>query len=434
MKLLFMEQSFLILESVMDKVVKVNRSESEEDDQTKNGTLEDNNNSVQKGNGGKKNKQILIEGDENDEDVEVEEVELEFENVIPKLHNHNAYCPNCDAKITKVILRRKIPKKIITPSVTITTQQNEERELVGCLSCFSIFMPKGKMLHPFPIFGGGADDTADIAEASSQQFQSIPKSAPKGVWNSIMADNAANAKRHGYERLPLPTVNSGDMSINIRDLPGTSGLSTNLLPITEIQSNSLEIVKSIVYGGLIGSRTSLSLVSSAAASGAATLNIVALVLANLIGGLFVLAQTLSKLKNGQQEENYREALGRKQRFLLHATIVMISYMVFGLVPPMVYGFTFHGTDDKDYKLLAVAVASLICIIFLAIGKAYIVQKAQQLHKFSTYFKHVVYYVATTAIVSGIGYVVGDQAKKILEHYGWMLPKDQASNTLFLHGS
>ncbi|GAA0152591.1 transporter [Lithospermum erythrorhizon] len=163
-------------------------------------------------------------------------------------------------------------------------------------------------------------------------------------------------------------------------------------------------------------------------------NIVALVLANLIGGLFVLAQTLSNLKNGQQEENYREALGRKQRFLLHATIVMISYMVFGLVPPMVYGFTFHGTDDKDFKLLAVAVASLICIIFLAIGKAYIVQKAQQLHKFSTYFKHVVYYVATTAIVSGIGYVVGDQAKKILDHYGWMLPKDQASNTLFLHGS
>ncbi|GAA0152592.1 hypothetical protein LIER_11034 [Lithospermum erythrorhizon] len=264
------QPSLILLESVMDKVVKVNRSESEENDQTKNGTLEDNNNNVQKGNGGKKNKQILIEGDENDDDVEVEEVELEFENVIPKLHNHNAYCPNCDAKITKVILRRKIPKKIIMPSVTITTQQNEERELVGCFSCFGIFMPKGKMLHPFPIFGGGADDTADIAEASSQQFQSIPKSAPKGVWNSIMADNAANAKRHGYERLPLPTVNSGDMSINIRDLPGTSGLSTNLLPITEVQSNSLEIVKSIVYGGLIGSRTSLSLVSSAAASGAAT--------------------------------------------------------------------------------------------------------------------------------------------------------------------
>ncbi|KAJ6672979.1 hypothetical protein OIU85_014231, partial [Salix viminalis] len=54
------------------------------------------------------------------------------------------------------------------------------------------------------------------------------------------------------------------------------------------ESRKLEILKSIVYGGLIESITSLGVVSSAAGASAGTLNIIALGLANLIGGLFII--------------------------------------------------------------------------------------------------------------------------------------------------
>lgn len=137
----------------MDEVVEVNQIELEEDGLTSNdGIVKNNsNNNVQKGIvGNKRHKQLGIERDESDdEDVEIEEVELEFDNAIPKLHNHNAYCPNCNAQITKVILRRRIPKKIVSPTLTTTTERVEEErdpELLGCLSCFSIFMTKGTLL------------------------------------------------------------------------------------------------------------------------------------------------------------------------------------------------------------------------------------------------------------------------------------------------
>ncbi|XP_059660145.1 membrane protein of ER body 1-like isoform X2 [Cornus florida] len=58
-------------------------------------------------------------------------------------------------------------------------------------------------------------------------------------------------------------------------------------------SKTLDILKSIVYGGLVESIASLSVVSSAAAADATTLNIVALGLANLIGGLFIIGHNVS---------------------------------------------------------------------------------------------------------------------------------------------
>ncbi|KAL6533418.1 hypothetical protein OROMI_027530 [Orobanche minor] len=56
----------------------------------------------------------------------------------------------------------------------------------------------------------------------------------------------------------------------------------------ERKEYEIEVIKSIVYGGLAESITSLSVVSSAAGGGAATLNILALGMANLIGGLFII--------------------------------------------------------------------------------------------------------------------------------------------------
>ncbi|KAK3042017.1 hypothetical protein RJ639_001719 [Escallonia herrerae] len=183
----------------------------------------------------------------------------------------------------------------------------------------------------------------------------------------------------------------------------------------------LDIIKSIVYGGLIESIASLCVVSSAAGGDAATLNVLALGLANLIGGLFVIFHDLWELKNDhtrgtsyqvdEQVDRYQELLGRKSDFTLHAVVAVLSFLIFGLIPPVVYGFSFRKSDDKELKLLVVAAAALLCITVLAAGKAYVRRPPK------SYFKTAVYYFTLGLMVSGVSYAVGILIKKLLEKLG-----------------
>ncbi|KAH8492338.1 hypothetical protein H0E87_021775 [Populus deltoides] len=176
-----------------------------------------------------------------------------------------------------------------------------------------------------------------------------------------------------------------------------------------------EILKSIVYGGLIESITSLGVVSSAAGAGAGTLNIIALGLANLIGGLFIIGHNLVDLKNdrsdqvNEQEDRYQETLGRRDNFSLHATLSILSFLIFGLLPPVMYGFSFRKSDDRDLKLAAVGGASLFCIILLAIGKAHIQRKQPK-----PYISTVLYFFCTGLMASGASYLVGDLISNLLQ--------------------
>ncbi|KAK4433213.1 Membrane protein of ER body-like protein [Sesamum alatum] len=185
----------------------------------------------------------------------------------------------------------------------------------------------------------------------------------------------------------------------------------------------IEVIKSIVYGGLAESITSLSVVSSAAGGGAATLNILALGVANLIGGLFIICHNLWELRSDRVEQQvanqvsdgardrYKELLGRRQNFILHAVVAIISYLVFGLVPPVVYGFSFRKTDDKQLKLVVVAAASLVCILVLAIGRAYIQRPPKP------YFKTIITFVTLGVMVSGVSYAAGELVERLLEKLG-----------------
>lgn len=80
-----------------------------------------------------KNKNQNLKIDESDDEI----LELEFERAVEKMHTHeyNMYCPNCSNRITKVILRKRKREK-----------RTKSEDLLGCLSCFSIFMPKGKII------------------------------------------------------------------------------------------------------------------------------------------------------------------------------------------------------------------------------------------------------------------------------------------------
>nr|XP_016481677.1 PREDICTED: uncharacterized protein LOC107802658 isoform X1 [Nicotiana tabacum] len=188
----------------------------------------------------------------------------------------------------------------------------------------------------------------------------------------------------------------------------------------------IEIIKSIIFGGLAESIASLSVVSSAAGGDTTTLNILVLGMANLIGGLFIIFHNIWELKRDRYEQasnqimerhvdRYRQLLGRRENFTMHAVVAVLSYIIFGLVPPIVFGFSFRKSDDREFKLVAVAAASLVCILMLATGKAY-VQRAPK-----SYFKTIATYIILGFTVSGVSYAAGILFKRLLEKLGFFEP-------------
>ncbi|KAG8387274.1 hypothetical protein BUALT_Bualt02G0004400 [Buddleja alternifolia] len=382
------------------------------------------------------------------EDSDEEVIELEFERAIDKLHTHTPYCPNCSSRITKVILRRR---------------KRERRGLLGCLSCFSIFIPSGSAFDLFWIFGKGRDDqNAENSQGNDQikhneesvndeensidnSSASLPVSSlhvpllpgnlsshhnttsnvtvgfqKQGTCESVVIDikngrGAYTQGPHGENPIKPETDQGLESSANARkrgSIPGNHG------------SKLLEILKCIVYGGLMESIASLGVVSSAAASDTTTLNIIVIGFATVISGLILFGNNLMDLKNDGSIENsnkYQELLGRRGHFLLHSTFAILSFIIFGLVPPVVYAFTFRESDNKDYKILAAAIASFTCILILAIAKAYV--KMEQ--KFAEYFKTIMYYMAMAVSVSGVGYAAGDLFKMVMERIGWFEPSTAA---------
>ncbi|KAL0920821.1 hypothetical protein M5K25_009991 [Dendrobium thyrsiflorum] len=191
----------------------------------------------------------------------------------------------------------------------------------------------------------------------------------------------------------------------------------NQILVEPRRENEWEVLKSIVYGGLIESITSLGVVSSAAGAKTSTLNIVALGLANLIGGFFVMLHDLSELKssapatqNDERSGRYWKLLGRKSNFGLHATVAIMSYIFFGLLPPLIYGFSFRESDLKEDKTIAVALSSLLCIALLSIGKAHVSEP-------KSYIKTFLYYLGLGFSASGISYVAGVLLHRFLLQLG-----------------
>ncbi|XP_075503079.1 membrane protein of ER body-like protein isoform X2 [Primulina tabacum] len=186
----------------------------------------------------------------------------------------------------------------------------------------------------------------------------------------------------------------------------------------DVRRNSkIEVIKSIVYGGLAELITSLSVVSSAAGGDVTTLNILALGMANLIGGFFVICHNLWELRCEQtdqvnsQSDRYQELLGQRQNFKLHAIVCVLSYLIFGLTPIVVYGFSFRQSEESELKLVVVGAVSLVCIIALSIGKAYVCRPPK------AYVKTVVNFVILGFMASGISYAAGVLVKRFLERLG-----------------
>ncbi|CAH1447180.1 unnamed protein product [Lactuca virosa] len=444
--------------------------------------------------------------------VEEEIVELEFEKVKPKLSTHSMHCPNCKAEVTKVILRRKVitfrsPEPAVVP---VEEPQRDPNDLVGCLSCLSLFTCSGNgCFNPFDIFRKKADPTnvlppqttvegttatpvvtenencfsmflvfkkkQKVAEIAVDPPQSDPVLVNREViipdqstLPKYVTGNTSIAKGQPSVSSPQPpsTVILKDKEVtSVVDSDGEKKrlLGGNRLPYLPPSTNVAvdddttidveteeptenevvmdaavggrrtwfgydgilaEILKSIVYGGLMEVIASLSIVASAAASDTTTLNIIALALASLIGGIIIIGHNLWDLRDdchketpNQQTEGgainkYKELLGRINYFPLHAFFAILSFVIFGMVPPVAYGFTFHKTNDRDFTMSAVAITSLLCVSLLAIFKAFINECGVL-----EYLKTVVYYITTAVSASGVSYVAGNLVTRLVTELG-----------------
>lgn len=179
------------------------------------------------------------------------------------------------------------------------------------------------------------------------------------------------------------------------------------------------------------------------------MNIIALGLANLIGGLFIIGHNVSELhsmhsfhlqyfipfqthscpfyfqllelKNGKsgedllqqmnmQEDRYQELLGRRANFVLHAIVAVLSFLIFGSVPIVIYGIFTNKKYQLEVMLAAVAATSLVCIILLVIGKVYTQRPPK------SYTRTVFYYVTMALAASGVCYIAGGLVKDLLEKF------------------
>ncbi|EFJ32560.1 hypothetical protein SELMODRAFT_439555 [Selaginella moellendorffii] len=167
-----------------------------------------------------------------------------------------------------------------------------------------------------------------------------------------------------------------------------------------------EYVKSIVYGGLDVTLTSLAVVSSGAGSGTKTINVLALSLANLIAGLITLFHNIGSLYQNDYT-SFEQYIG--QSLWINGSISIASFLIFGCLAPLTYGFSFRASGDKDYKFAATAAVSLACLCLLGLGKAHVQKKS--------YAKTIVNLLLTGFVASVAGYFVGDYIKRWLQKMG-----------------
>eukprot|EP00252_Welwitschia_mirabilis_P011382 TRINITY_DN255_c0_g1_i2.p1 TRINITY_DN255_c0_g1~~TRINITY_DN255_c0_g1_i2.p1 ORF type:complete len:918 (-),score=229.35 TRINITY_DN255_c0_g1_i2:292-3045(-) len=164
-----------------------------------------------------------------------------------------------------------------------------------------------------------------------------------------------------------------------------------------------EILKSIVYGGLPVSISSLAVVSSAAGGEAKTRMVVAISLSNLIAGLMMVVTNILHLN----ENEFTESVGHS--FWFNGSMALLSYLVVGSLAPITYGLSFRKSNDILHKFLLTSGVSLITMILLALGKARVAKRS--------YIRTVTLYVITGFWASVAGFFAGEYIKKLLEKWG-----------------
>ncbi|XP_038897301.1 membrane protein of ER body-like protein isoform X2 [Benincasa hispida] len=214
----------------------------------------------------------------------------------------------------------------------------------------------------------------------------------------------------------------------------------------------IEISKSIVYGGLTELIASLGIVTSAATTNATTGKffliipflsilsslytcfhnagkILAVSLASLITGFFVMAYKISELwiknhesgtdeaEDQENSERYENVFGDRKNYRLHFGVALLSFVLFGLMPPLVYCFTFCKPEDKILKVPTVTIVVVLCIALLGVAKAYIERKTNCV-EFVNIIGNCVVDALGTSVLTTIG---GELIENYIDKAGWFDP-------------
>lgn len=201
---------------------------------------------------------------------------------------------------------------------------------------------------------------------------------------------------------PIDDPRPSDVATAVSDLARSTSAQ---LPATKIVTE-WDIVKSIVYGGLTVSLTSLGVVSSAAGGEAKTLTVIVMGLANVVAGLFVILNNVLDLDHYHQDQ-FIDTVGHS--FWFNGSVAIVSYLIFGSLAPITYAFSFRKSDDILHKFIATSAVSLVCIILLALGKARVSRKS--------YIRTVIVYIVTGFCSAVAGFFAGEYIKKLLEKWG-----------------
>lgn len=206
--------------------------------------------------------------------------------------------------------------------------------------------------------------------------------------------------------IEVERIDDAQTSDVVTTVPDLARITVAQLPATKIVSE-WDILKSVVYGGLAVSLTSLGVVSSAAGGEAKTLMVIVMGLANVVAGLFIILNNILDLDHHHPDQ-FIETVG--QRFWFNGFVAIVSYLIFGSLPPITYAFSFRKSDDRLHKFIATSAVSLVCIILLALGKARVRRQS--------YIRTVIFYIVTGFCCAVAGFFAGEYIKKLLEKWGF----------------
>ncbi|KAJ7540435.1 hypothetical protein O6H91_10G014800 [Diphasiastrum complanatum] len=274
----------------------------------------------------------------------------------------------------------------------------------------------------------------EALEAQQINEETVPEATDEDQIHAIEDDHQADQQRlcHCFPLPPpkiswtWPSIQNGHSDIEqplieeqqtAEDEP--ISVPTSAGSITIVTTNSVveprvlyerktqEYLKSIVYGGLDVTLASLGVVSSAAGGEAKTITVFALGLANLIAGFIALLHNIVHLYHFNRP-SFEENVGKS--LWINGSLTMLSFLLFGSVAPVTYGFSFRSSNDRDYKFVATAIVALFCLILLGSGKARV--------RGQPYIATVASLIATGFVASTAGYFAGHYIQRWLQKIGF----------------
>jgi hypothetical protein len=131
--------------------------------------------------------------------------------------------------------------------------------------------------------------------------------------------------------------------------------------------------------------------------------VLAIGLANLIfGSISFLHKVIDK--------EFRETVG--QSFLLNGCVAFLSFLVFGSLPMLTFGFSFRRSNNHEYKMLATIGVSVIAVVLLGCAKVY-AKVTQQ-----SYFATLSALIITGVVAAVAGFYTGELFSKLLALFGY----------------